>query len=521
MRLDLSFFLCCCRSFLGTDDGYNEDGSPRSSFYELLGLERDASPDDIKRAYKRQAVRMHPDKLAQRGQAVTSDDQAQFTRMKEAYEVLSDPHKRETYDAIGERGLKWLEEPFSIDPQELAHNFATSSALDRSKVFAIFVAVAIAALCLPVLVCLHVDGSFGEQASWMATLIPLWLWNAFIVFYHVRVILMGPIPRPEHIPEKDWVDPLPMKKRIFSFARFLLIVLFELLVALKLDGTITAGWAWVCIPLYLWEATTLYKKLPLARMRIVTVEDLEIALNKPFAQFTAAEKDLIGKRYSVVPSITSPDFDVAQKLKARARQDITKSLFRIAFVLIVLVQLDTSVELSWWVVFAPFWFMTCLMCLANYQAFVDIQREVLAKDPTLLGPPTGAAIPPKKDVETGEHTANSDYASMDLDGTAPDPVMDTMRQEMQNPGGEGPVPPLASTTSKPDASSTQATPPSLTEQERDELKAHFMAGGYRFCAKCCTQGFVVFIVLLLVIKLQGAGFSAFWIISPFLLFVSF
>jgi hypothetical protein len=87
-----------------------------------------------------------------------------------------------------------------------------------------------------------------------------------------------------------------------------------------------------------------------------------------------------------------------------------------------------------------------------------------------------------------------------------------MRQEMQNSGGEGQVPPLASPTSKPDASSTQATPPSLTEQERDESKAHFMAGGYRFCAKCCSQGFVVFIVLLLVIKLQGAGFSAFWII---------
>ena len=61
------------------------------------------------------------------GKVATEEDQAKFTRMKEAYEVLSDTHKRETYDAIGERGMKWLEEPFSIDLQEMAHNFATSS----------------------------------------------------------------------------------------------------------------------------------------------------------------------------------------------------------------------------------------------------------------------------------------------------------------------------------------------------------------------------------------------------------
>ena len=78
------------------------------------------------------------DKLAQRGQVVTDELQAEFTKMKEAYEILSDPHKRETYDAIGARGMKWIEEPFSIDPQELATNFARSSVIDRSKIFAIF-----------------------------------------------------------------------------------------------------------------------------------------------------------------------------------------------------------------------------------------------------------------------------------------------------------------------------------------------------------------------------------------------
>jgi hypothetical protein len=135
--------------------------------------------------------------------------------MKEAYEILSDPHKRETYDAIGVRGMKMLDEPFSIDPQELATNFAKSSVVDRSKIFAIFVGVAVTLLILPILVCLHLDGSFGENASWTATFIPLWIWDGFMIFYFTRMILMGPIERPDHIPPEEWADPLPMEKRDF------------------------------------------------------------------------------------------------------------------------------------------------------------------------------------------------------------------------------------------------------------------------------------------------------------------
>lgn len=476
MRYDLAFFLCCCKSFLGADN--NEGHEDEEDFYALLGLERDASAEDIKKAYKRQSLQMHPDKLAQRGQTVTEASQAKFTRMKEAYEILSDPHKRETYDAIGERGMKWMDEPFSMDPQELAHNFAKSSALDRSKIMAIFVAIAVAVLLLPVLVCLHVDGKFGDDASWLATLAPLWLWDAFILFYHSRVIMMGPIARPEHIPAEEWIDPLPMKKRILSFFRFVLVVVFELLVAFKLDSLITCKWAFIFIPLYVWEGTTMYKKWPLARMRIVTVEDLEIALGKPFAEFTPLEKELIGKRYSVVPSTTSPDFEAAQKLKARARHDMIKSGFRIAFVFMLLIQIDGYVDWNWWFLFTPFWVMTTLICYANYQSFAEVQRNAAEKDPSLFGL--------KKENESA--AADSNYGAVGNDGEA-------------TPAASG-------------------TKPELTEEEKEELKAQVMSSGSRLCSKCCSQGFLLILMCLFVGKLQGAGFSSLWIISPFLCGVS-
>jgi hypothetical protein len=489
MRYDLAFFLCCCKSFLGSDDS-----GPDGDFYSLLDLQRDADQDEIKRAYKRQSLQMHPDKLAQRGQAVTAQDQARFTRMKEAYEVLSDPHKRETYDAIGERGMKWMDEPFSIDPQELAHNFATSSVLDRSKIFSIFVAIAVAVLLLPFLVCLHVDGVFGEQASWFATLVPLWFWDVFILFYHARVVMMGPIARPEHIPPEEWIDPLPMKKRIFSLIRFVLICLFEIFCAFKLDGILNVGWFVVFFPLYIWEATTLYKKLPLARMRIVTVEDLETALGKPFSEFTAAEKELISKRYSVVPSTSSPDFEAAQKLKTRARHDIVKSIFRIIFVMFLLFQIDGDMDWNWWLVFLPFWVMTVLICYANVQAFTEVQQMATEKDPSLFGIKT-----PDEELGGGGGGGSNNAAGATSTGYGA-------------VGTDG-----AATA----AAASEAARPTLTEEEKEELKAQVMASSSKLCGKCCSQGFLLFVVFLFVFKLQGAGFSSFWIISPFLLIVSY
>jgi len=59
---------------------------------------QDASAEDIRRAYKKKSLQMHPDKLAQRGQTLSPADQARFQRMKEAYECLNDPKRRRLYD---------------------------------------------------------------------------------------------------------------------------------------------------------------------------------------------------------------------------------------------------------------------------------------------------------------------------------------------------------------------------------------------------------------------------------------
>jgi molecular chaperone DnaJ len=72
----------------------------KRDFYEVLGVNRDASDDDIKKAYRRLAMKHHPDRNPDNPKA-----EEQFKEAKEAYEVLSDASKRAAYDQFGHAGV--------------------------------------------------------------------------------------------------------------------------------------------------------------------------------------------------------------------------------------------------------------------------------------------------------------------------------------------------------------------------------------------------------------------------------
>ena len=72
----------------------------KRDYYEVLGVEKTASAEEIKKAYRKKAIQYHPDKNPGDKEA-----EEKFKEAAEAYEVLSDPQKRQRYDQFGMAGM--------------------------------------------------------------------------------------------------------------------------------------------------------------------------------------------------------------------------------------------------------------------------------------------------------------------------------------------------------------------------------------------------------------------------------
>ena len=76
-------------------------------YYKILNVPRNASEEEVRKGYKKMALKFHPDK----NKSPEAEDR--FKEIAEAYEVLSDPQKREVFDKYGEEGVKGSQPPGS------------------------------------------------------------------------------------------------------------------------------------------------------------------------------------------------------------------------------------------------------------------------------------------------------------------------------------------------------------------------------------------------------------------------
>src|SRR5438046_10249367 len=100
-------------------------------FYILLGLERGASLNDIKRAYKRLARKYHPD--INPGDRMAA---AHFREIAEAYETLSDPDRRRRYDTTGTVTARTEEQTFGFEGFDFTVSVSGADASTFGDLFA-------------------------------------------------------------------------------------------------------------------------------------------------------------------------------------------------------------------------------------------------------------------------------------------------------------------------------------------------------------------------------------------------
>lgn len=103
----------------------------KRDYYEVLGLAKNASDDDIKKAYRRLASKYHPDKV--QGESEKAEVEVKFKEVKEAYECLSEPEKRTMYD---QHGFNNPQNPFAHGrPGQQHHHWSFGDPGDMHRVF--------------------------------------------------------------------------------------------------------------------------------------------------------------------------------------------------------------------------------------------------------------------------------------------------------------------------------------------------------------------------------------------------
>jgi len=167
----------------------HDDTEP--TFYEVLGLDASATDDELRKAYRKLSLKLHPDKIAQRGGDATKKEEAaaKYEKIQEAYHVLIDEKKRLKYNALGSPSrYRFVERGGFADPQSLYENLTSASFRDKSRLVLLFFFVILLVLTQPILIAAKINqvlevGGGGplRNTSWFAILIPYYMIGGVII----------------------------------------------------------------------------------------------------------------------------------------------------------------------------------------------------------------------------------------------------------------------------------------------------------------------------------------------------
>ncbi|RHY71720.1 hypothetical protein DYB30_000731 [Aphanomyces astaci] len=299
-----------------------------TKLYDVMGVAPTVTPEELKKAYRRKALQLHPDK---RGN--TPEAQEEFTVMKAAYDILSDPKQRDIYDMMGEDGVKLVHQYGDLRPDELLaamlNSLAQSGPLGKCIIFS-FVAVFLCFFILiPLFVCLKVDQDIGW--SWLTVFTPLWILDGI----YLCCVGCSFFEQAPDIHQDAEDRPSPSVRILLKLLLLLkggLFVGFQLLVAMKLQGALpNLAMPLVFAPYFVLEGFYLVEKIIAG-----------VLSYSAFAAATAAD-----------PSAGSGQS--RSNLVLEISNSWAMSVLRLSFGVLVAFKLDHTIDTSWWITFIPVW----------------------------------------------------------------------------------------------------------------------------------------------------------------------
>lgn len=337
--------LFCCRACL-KGEGDNRE------YYDLLGIENpsSANTDSIKRAYKIRSLQMHPDKLAQKGVEITAEHSLQFQKMKEAYDVLSDPRKRRLYDELGASGLKLIESPSEVNPAELIRNFQKNRA-DRVKIGLVIALVFCIILLEPVLFCLKCDGTINSP--WLAIWAPIWGLD-FIFLASAALYLLDKQQRPTEEGEEP-KEQVPLLTKLHFAFQTVLFVLAQIFILMRLDVEIRWNMFAVFAPWFAWEFVSNLEILPSAFTPVL----------RPDTDSLQPGNNGIDEEEAVHVAMLEAEYFEKVLTQTMRRKQIAVSCIRCWQAVFLALKTGGSVDWSWGLTFLPVWFFLFMQVCAS------------------------------------------------------------------------------------------------------------------------------------------------------------
>jgi hypothetical protein len=238
-------------------------------FYDLVGCEPDASSEEIKKAYRKAALRLHPDR---------GGNEEDFKKMKAAYDTISDPNKRKVYDKYGAQAIRAMEGEVP-NPMEF---LGTLRRRDRVLLVLFITVLSLVVLCFPILLSVRWDQEPSGTYSWAVAFIPLWvLQGLFVVLFYLQ-FNQPPLDKKNPDVDVEMRQTYDKTERELNVVRVkvavlaVLLFLFEALLVTKLDGKLPGtSWFLVLLPLYLLLALML-------AMRVASAAAVYAALDPRF-----------------------------------------------------------------------------------------------------------------------------------------------------------------------------------------------------------------------------------------------